>query len=123
MRVFHNLMNQAREDEAYRQAYAIRTDLVEQGLPVPPAVSAAYEVGLRGYHLRELRELKRLREERFLATLLEVERSHVPFPDEPPVEYPNPALMMAVNDEATGMLLDGISHSPIWARNSPQRAR
>jgi 6-phosphogluconolactonase (cycloisomerase 2 family) len=29
--------------------------------------------------------------------------------------YPNPGLMMAVNDEATGMLLDGISHSPIWA--------
>ena len=29
--------------------------------------------------------------------------------------YPNPALMMAVNDEATGMLLDGLSHSPIWA--------
>ncbi|MGH7295364.1 MAG: hypothetical protein ACRELB_10545, partial [Polyangiaceae bacterium] len=27
---------------------------------------------------------------------------------------PNPALMMAVNDEGTGMLLDGISHSPIW---------
>ena len=29
--------------------------------------------------------------------------------------YPNPALMMAVNDEATGMILDGISHSPFWA--------
>ena len=29
--------------------------------------------------------------------------------------YPNPGIMMAVNDEATGMLLDGISHSPIWA--------
>jgi DNA-binding beta-propeller fold protein YncE len=28
---------------------------------------------------------------------------------------PNPSLMMAVNDEATGMLIDGISHSPIWA--------
>jgi hypothetical protein len=28
--------------------------------------------------------------------------------------YPNPGAMMAVNDEATGMLLDGISHSPIW---------
>jgi DNA-binding beta-propeller fold protein YncE len=28
---------------------------------------------------------------------------------------PNPALMMSVNDEATGMLLDGISHSPFWA--------
>jgi YVTN family beta-propeller protein len=28
---------------------------------------------------------------------------------------PNPAIMMAVNDEATGMVLDGISHSPEWA--------
>ena len=28
---------------------------------------------------------------------------------------PNPALMMAVNDEATGMALDGITHSPEWA--------
>jgi hypothetical protein len=28
---------------------------------------------------------------------------------------PNPALMMAVNDEATGMTLEGISHSPEWA--------
>jgi hypothetical protein len=27
---------------------------------------------------------------------------------------PNPALMIAVNDEATGMLLDGLSHSPFW---------
>jgi DNA-binding beta-propeller fold protein YncE len=29
--------------------------------------------------------------------------------------YPNPSIMMATNDEATGMLLDGISHSPEWA--------
>ena len=29
--------------------------------------------------------------------------------------YPNPGIMMAVNDEGTGMLLDGISHSPLWA--------
>jgi hypothetical protein len=28
--------------------------------------------------------------------------------------HPNPALMIAVNDEATGMLIDGISHSPLW---------
>jgi hypothetical protein len=28
---------------------------------------------------------------------------------------PNPAIMMAVNDEATGMALDGITHSPEWA--------
>jgi hypothetical protein len=29
--------------------------------------------------------------------------------------YPNPAIMIATNDEATGMLVDGISHSPLWA--------
>ncbi len=28
---------------------------------------------------------------------------------------PTPQLMIAVNDEATGMLLDALSHSPIWA--------
>jgi DNA-binding beta-propeller fold protein YncE len=28
---------------------------------------------------------------------------------------PTPETMCAVNDEATGMLVDGISHSPIWA--------
>ncbi len=27
---------------------------------------------------------------------------------------PNPALMISTNDEGTGMLLDGISHSPFW---------
>ncbi len=27
---------------------------------------------------------------------------------------PNPAVAIATNDEATGMLLDGISHSPMW---------
>ena len=28
--------------------------------------------------------------------------------------YPNPAIMVAVNDEGTGMFLDGVSHSSIW---------
>jgi tetratricopeptide (TPR) repeat protein len=88
MRVFHNLMDQARLEEAYRQAHAIRVALINQGLPVPNAVTAAYHVGLAGFHLREERELVRLREERWLATMLQVEKSHVPFPDEPPVEFP-----------------------------------
>jgi DNA-binding beta-propeller fold protein YncE len=28
--------------------------------------------------------------------------------------YPNPAVMIATNDEATGMLVDGLSRSPLW---------
>lgn len=98
MRVYHNLMNQAREQQAYRHAQAIRKDLIDQGLPVPPAVSAGYAIGLAGYHLREIQELRRIREERWLAVMLEVERSHVPFPDEPPVEYPPPATWKALSE-------------------------
>ena len=40
-------------------------------------------MGLAAHNLREVQELRRVREERFLATLLQVEKSHVPFPDEP----------------------------------------
>ncbi|HEY1957734.1 MAG TPA: hypothetical protein VGH28_19070 [Polyangiaceae bacterium] len=29
-------------------------------------------------------------------------------------DKPNPALLIATNDEATGMFLDGLSHSPFW---------
>src|SRR5262249_15123250 len=81
------------ELEASRQAQAIRTDLLNTGQPVPAAVTAAYQTGLNGYHLREGRELRRIREERVLATLLEVEHSHVPFPDQPTLEFPSAAMI------------------------------
>jgi len=87
MRFYHDLMTQAREDEAQRVAQTIRRDLTNQGLEIPKAVTAAYYEGGRAYHLRELRDLRRQREENFLATLLEVERSHIPFPDEPPIVW------------------------------------
>ena len=98
MRVYHNLMDQAREQQAFRQAQAIRKDLIDQGLPVPPAVTAGYAVGLAGYHLREEQELRRIRQERWLATMLEVEKSHIPFPDEPPVEFPPAATWRALSE-------------------------
>jgi len=91
MRVFHNLMNEAREQYAQEQANNIRQDLINQGLPVPPAVTAAYIVAQNGFNLREVQELKRIREDKWLQTMLMVEKSHIPFPDEPPIAYP-PAL-------------------------------
>ncbi|HEY7158436.1 MAG TPA: vWA domain-containing protein, partial [Gemmataceae bacterium] len=98
MRVYHNLMDQAREQQAYRHANAIRKDLTDQGLPVPPAVDAAYAIGLAGYHLREYQELRRIRQERWLSVMLEVEKSHIPFPDEPPVEFPPPAVWRQLSE-------------------------
>jgi tetratricopeptide (TPR) repeat protein len=102
MRVYHNLMDQAREQQAYRHAQAIRADLINQGLPVPPAVTGAYASALAGYHLREEQELRRIRQERWLNVLLEVERSHIPFPDEPPVEYPPAAQWKALSEFRKG---------------------
>ena len=96
LRVFHNLMDQAREEEAHRQALSIRNDMVNQGQVVPAAVTYGVQSSLNGYHLREVQELRRVREERFLATMLEVERSHVPFPDEPPVEFPSAAVIRRI---------------------------
>src|SRR5262249_9164013 len=96
MRGFHNLMDQAPEEEGFRQAEGIRRDLIDQGLPIPPAVTAASQISLSGYHLRELRELRRVRQEKWLAVMLEVERSHVPFPDEPPVTYPDAAYLRRI---------------------------
>src|SRR5262249_19634555 len=39
-------------------------------------------------NLTAIQELRRVREERFLLTMMQVERSHVPFPDEPPIQFP-----------------------------------
>ncbi len=99
MQIFHNLMNQARFEDAYNQALAITQDAVNKGKPVPVAVSAAHDVGLVTYNLREVQELKRIRQERFLATMLQVEKSAVPFPDEPPVQFPPAAKWRALTNE------------------------
>ena len=113
MRVYHNLMNQARELEASKQANNIRQDMVNLGLPVPQAVTAAYTVGQRGFYLREMRDLQRVRDDRWLATLYEVERSHIPFPDEPEIVFPDPAYYTRRNG--------GIAGYKDWADFSEKR--
>jgi hypothetical protein len=92
MQVFRNLMNQARYEDAYLQAFAMRQDAINRGLPVPPAVIAAFMQGLAKHNLTEERELVLLRQRRYLQVMLEVEKSHVPFPDEPPVRFPPAAV-------------------------------
>lgn len=42
--------------------------------------------------------LRNLRADRFLETLEQVERSHVPFPDEPPVRWPAPEVWKALTE-------------------------
>jgi len=85
---FRNLMEQARHEDAYREALILQQERVTAGLPVPIEATAVYQMGQVASNLRESRELVRLREDRFLLTMLSVEKSHVPYPDEPPVHFP-----------------------------------
>jgi hypothetical protein len=97
LRAYHVLMDQAREEEAAQRANELRQDLVNQGQSVPPAVNAAYYNALFAANLHELAELRRIRQERFMMTLMQVERSHIPFPDEPPVQFPPAATWIALS--------------------------
>jgi hypothetical protein len=87
---FKNLMDVAREEDAANVAQQLRQDLINQGQQVPTAVQAGYIIGLAAHNFREIDELRRIRNERFLLTMMQVERSHVPFPDEPPVQFRPP---------------------------------
>lgn len=88
IKAFGVLMSQARYEEAYKEALVLQQEQVAKGRPIPPQATAAYQIALNAANLREFDELRRIKEDRYLLTMLSVERSHVPFPDEPPVAFP-----------------------------------
>lgn len=88
IRAFGALMNQARYEEAYKEALVLIQEQQSKGQPVPVQATAAYQMALNAANLREFEELRRIKEDRFLLTMLQVDKSSVPFPDEPPVEFP-----------------------------------
>lgn len=92
MMVFDRLMDEARYEAAAAQALAVAQDAVNSGTGVPAAATAGYVSASFGHNIKEFEELKRLREERYLLTMMQVERSHMPFPDEPPIQYPPAAV-------------------------------
>lgn len=85
---FKDLMQRARFEEAYQEAQVMIAERVDRGLKIPVEAVGAYRIGQSAYHLRELRELRRIRENNYLLTMLQVEKSFVPYPDEPPVHFP-----------------------------------
>ena len=104
---FRNLMSQARYELAQQEAQVMIQERISRGQTVIPEATASYKIGQQATNLRELTELKRLRENNFLLTMLQVEKSFVPYPDEPPVHFP-PA---AVWRELTGARVEKYSNS------------
>lgn len=85
---FRQLMHQARFELAYQEAQLMIQERVARGQTVPNQAVASYIIGQQATHLREWFELVRLRDDRFLLTMLQTEKSHIPYPDEPPVHFP-----------------------------------
>jgi tetratricopeptide (TPR) repeat protein len=65
---------------------------VSKGQTIPPTAVASYIIGQQATQLREWKELVRIREDRFLLTMMQSEKSHIPYPDEPPVHFPPAAV-------------------------------
>ena len=85
---FRRLMSEARYELAYQEAQFMAQERMSRGEVVPPEVTATYRIGQSATNLREFTELKRIREDRFLMCMMQVEKSFIPYPDEPPVHFP-----------------------------------
>jgi tetratricopeptide (TPR) repeat protein len=85
---FATLMAQARYEDANREALYMMQERVTEGLPVPLEAQAVYQMGQAAMNLREMRELARIKEDRYLLTMMQVDKASIPYPDEPPVHFP-----------------------------------
>ncbi|MBL8798390.1 MAG: VWA domain-containing protein, partial [Planctomycetia bacterium] len=92
IRAFNELMNTGRVEEAHKEALVLQADTVNRGGQIHPTMVAAHDMGINAIHIREQQEIKRATEERYLLTMLQVDKSHIPFPDEPPVGFPPAAI-------------------------------
>jgi tetratricopeptide (TPR) repeat protein len=88
IRNFATLMNQARYEDAYREALVMENELRSAGYGSPGETFAVARIGQAASNYHDFRELVRLREDRYLLAMMEVEKSHMPYPDEPPVHFP-----------------------------------
>jgi hypothetical protein len=85
---FKNLMKQAQYEFAQQEAQVMISERTAAGLNIPAEAYASYRIGQQATNLREVRELKRLRENNYLLAMMQTEKSFVPYPDEPPVHFP-----------------------------------
>jgi uncharacterized protein with von Willebrand factor type A (vWA) domain len=83
------------DDNAYAEAQAV-ADVAINLRPGNGAAAAARFDAEAAEQLNRAFRLRARRADQFLETLYQVEQSHVPFPDEPPVRYPPPEVWQAL---------------------------
>lgn len=87
----------AGEDAAFPAAEAVAIEAVNLRPGNGPATAARFKTEVAFQLNRAFRNIER-RQDQFLETLHQVELSHVPFPDEPPVRYPAPEVWKALTE-------------------------
>ncbi len=80
--------NALMDERKYLQAEEGAMTLQEEAPGVPIGAQALTNVQMQGIFFQTM-QTRAERERQFYATLFQVERSHVPFPDEPPIAYPD----------------------------------
>lgn len=90
---FKALMNKARyEERAMRDIVegmmAIQKEARINGTPIPLASQHLYDAAQARFNLQKLADLRQVREQRFLQIMMEIEKTHIPYPDEPPIHFP-----------------------------------
>ncbi|MEY2726395.1 MAG: hypothetical protein RLZZ458_2262, partial [Planctomycetota bacterium] len=92
------LISQARrgDENAYEDAEEVSREALRDE-PGNGTATAALVMSEAAGQLQKAYDLINLRHDRFLATLYQVELSHVPFPDEPPVQYPRADVWRALS--------------------------
>jgi tetratricopeptide (TPR) repeat protein len=101
LRSWRSLLNLARYEElTARQIMegmlAMQREARIGGTKVPVASQPMYTLAQARFNLQKLQDLKALREQRVLQVFMDVEKTAVPFPDEPPVHFPNLAFWKAI---------------------------
>ncbi|MEZ6067356.1 MAG: hypothetical protein R3B90_17005 [Planctomycetaceae bacterium] len=87
----------AGDDNAAEEAEMVGRLIVDLR-PGNPLGMAAITVSEAAGQLRKALRLRSLRADRYLEALYQVEKSHVPFPDEPPVRYPPAEVWQALTE-------------------------
>jgi len=85
------------DDNAYEQAQSVAMEAMNLRPGNGPATQARV-TSIAAGRLNQANRLRRLREDRLLEALYLVELSHVPFPDEPPIQWPNAQVWRALTE-------------------------
>jgi hypothetical protein len=102
-RVYKDLIRVGRFEERTKMAIidamvAIQSDARVKGMDVPVSAKASYDIALAAYPVQQYQNLVRKREDKWLAAMMSVEKSHMPYPDEPRINFPPLATWKALSE-------------------------